>query len=130
MNVEYCLFVCCINLVLTTYKKNRDRKFLVFLFLVLEIIPSLVVTSRCKRNYNYVSTGNYSRKSFFFHNEMKKKTLSHLDFFNTLISKTFCRFSFCMTFLHFKFPDFLDSSSRETERERDGGPEPFSRMRF
>ena len=43
-----------------------------------------------------------NRFLFFFHSEMKKKTLSHLHFFNTLINKTFCKFSFGMIFLHFK----------------------------
>ena len=53
-----------------------------------------------------------NRFFFFFLNEMKKKTLSHLDFFNALINKTFCKFSFGMTLLHFKFPEFFGSSSR------------------
>ena len=43
---------------------------------------------------------------------MKKKTLSHLNFFNTLKTKSFCKFSFVMNFLHFKFPQSEHSSSR------------------
>ena len=55
-----------------------------------------------------------NRFLFFFHSEMKKKTLSHLHFFNTLINKTFCKFSFGMIFLHFKCPEFYGLSSRVT----------------
>ena len=85
-------------------KKNWRWNILHFYFFWLQSHAVFCDKSRCKRNYKNASTELFSRKSFyfFFHNEVKKKTLSLLDLFSKQIKKAFCKFSFGIIFLHFK----------------------------